>query len=439
MAIATTRAKRRDEAMTLHRAIANSPAEATLAAQFAEVRGATPSSRREAAFRRFEQAGLPTRRVESWHYTDLRAALTSPLPIAHAPDAAAIEAARAALAALARVAATRFVLLDGHYVAALSDAPPPGVSLAPAAPEAPAAGEIDAMAALNVALALGGCAIAIEPGAEAPPIEVVHYVTPGAGAIYSRLEISLGAGARGSVVERFVGADAATQRNVSTWIALAARARASHVVSIEDAAGLHVESQIATLAEDTALDGFGFVASGALVRRQIFATLVGERARVGFAGLALIDGRRHADTTLEIIHDAPNGESREFYKHIVADDGVGVFQGKVIVKPGAQKTDGGMKSQAILLSPQASMNNKPELEIFADDVVCGHGATVGALDPEQVFYLQARGLPRREAEAMLLEAFGAEAIARVADVEVAEALLAMTRAWFAPRAGATPS
>ena len=425
--------------MNLHRAITKTTTEAALAAQFAAVRGATPSVWREAAFRRFEEAGLPTRRVESWHYTDLRAALTSPSPIACAPDAAAIEAVRGAFAALARLAATRFVLFDGHYVPALSDAPPPGVSLAPAAPEAPAVGEADAMTALNAALALGGCAIAIEPGVAAPPIEVIHYLTPGAGAVYSRLEISLGARARASVVERFVGADAAAQRNVSTWIALAAGARASHVASIEDAVGLHVESQIATLAEDAALDGFGFVASGALVRRQIFATLAGERARIGLGGLGLIDGRRHADTTIEVVHAAANGESREFYKHIVADDGVGVFQGKVIVRPGAQKTDGGMKSQAILLSPQASMNNKPELEIFADDVVCGHGATVGALDPEQVFYLQARGLPRREAEAMLLEAFGAEAIARVAEPALGEALLAMTRGWLAQRAGATPA
>ena len=109
-------------------------------------------------------------------------------------------------------------------------------------------------------------------------------------------------------------------------------------------------------------------------------------------GLSLIDGARHADTTLEVTHAAPHGKSREFFRHIVADEAIGVYQGKVIVAPHAQKTDGAMKSQALLLSPTAQMNNKPELEIFADDVVCGHGATVGALDPEQVFYLQARGI-----------------------------------------------
>jgi Fe-S cluster assembly protein SufD len=404
------------------------------------LRGAGPSTRREAAFRRFEEAGLPTRRLEAWHYTDLRAALASAAPLAKAPDAAAIEAAGRSLASLARAGGTRLVVLDGRFVAALSDAPPAGVAVDPTPPEAPTFSEADPMLALNVALSLGGCALTIEPGRRAPLIEIVHCFSAEAHeAVCSRVAIALGAGARASVIERFVGAGPGAQRHVSTWISLAPDAKAAHVASIEDGAGLHVESQIAHLAERAELDAFGFVAGGALARRQIFATLAGEHARVALGGLALIDGRRHADTTLEVVHAAPRGQSREFFRHIVADDGVGVFQGKVIVRPGAQKTDGAMKSQAILLSPNAAMNNKPELEILADDVVCGHGATVGALDPEQVFYLQARGLPRRDAEAMLLEAFGAEAIARVAEPELAEILLSMTRAWLARRAGAAPT
>jgi Fe-S cluster assembly protein SufD len=430
------RAKRLEKAMNTHRAIVKTAAETSLAEQFAASRGATPSARREAAFRRFEEAGLPTRRVESWHYTDLRAALASAAPLAKAPDAAAIEIARRLLASHARVGAVRLVLVDGRFVAALSDAPPAGVSLDPAAPEALALGDADAMLSLNIALAQGGLAIAIEPGAEAPLIEIVHcFTAPGAAAVYSRLSIALGAGARASVFERFLGAGADAQRHVSTWIALAEGAKAAHVSAIEDGAGLHVESQVVSLAEGAEFDGFGFVAGGALARRQIFATLAGERARIGLGGLALIDGTRHADTTLEVVHAAPNGESREFFKHIVADEGAGVFQGKVIVREGAQKTDGGMKSQAILLSPHAAMSNKPELEILADDVVCGHGATVGALDPEQLFYLQARGIARSEAEAMLLEAFGAEAIARVADPDLAEVLLNLARGWLDRRGG----
>ena len=133
------------------------------------------------------------------------------------------------------------------------------------------------------------------------------------------------------------------------------------------------------------------------------------------------------------MHAAPRGVSREFYRAIVADDAVGVFQGKVVVAPGAQKTDGAMKSQAVLLSPQAQMNAKPELEIFADDVVCGHGATVASIDPEHVFYLQTRGIPRADAEAMLLEAFGVEAIDRVDDEALAQSLRARLAAWLAGR------
>ena len=190
---------------------------------------------------------------------------------------------------------------------------------------------------------------------------------------------------------------------------------------------------MARLGEKAELAAFAYVAGGALVRRQIFATLAGQYANLALAGLSLLEGRRHADTTLVVDHAAPHGQSREFYKHIVAGDATGIYQGKVVVQPGAQKTDGAMKSQAILLSPHAVMNNKPELEIFADDVVCGHGATVGALDPEQLFYLQARGLPKAEAEAMLLEAFGADAIARVDDGALAELLHGKMRAWLAAR------
>ncbi len=136
------------------------------------------------------------------------------------------------------------------------------------------------------------------------------------------------------------------------------------------------------------------------------------------------------------MHAAPRGVSREFYRAIVADDAAGVFQGKVVVTPGAQKTDGAMKSQAVLLSPHAQMNAKPELEIFADDVVCGHGATVASIDPEQIFYLQTRGIPKAEAEAMLLEAFGAEAIARVDDEALAQRLQARLAVWLAGRSAA---
>src|SRR5271166_243384 len=212
---------------------------------------------------------------------------------------------------------------------------------------------------------------------------------------------------------------------------LARDANARHVAVIEDAAGLHIESQICEMAETAELNAFGLVSGGALTRRQIFLRMMGDDAKASLGGLALIHGSRRADTTLQVVHSAPRGTSREFYRAIVDDDAVGVFQGKVVVENAAPKTDGAMKAQAILLSPQAQMNVKPELEIFADDVVCGHGATVGSLDPEQLFYMMARSLERDEAESMLLEAFGEEAIGRIEDDVLAKALREPFRAWLA--------
>jgi Fe-S cluster assembly protein SufD len=170
-----------------------------------------------------------------------------------------------------------------------------------------------------------------------------------------------------------------------------------------------------------------------LVRRQIFLRFDGEHSTAGIRGLSLLAGKRHADTTLVVDHAVPHCRSREYFKHIIADEATGVYQGKVIVRPHAQKTDGAMKSRALLLSDSAAMFNKPELEIFADDVVCGHGATVAQLDEEQLFYLRSRGLPRAEAEQLLLEAFAAEAVETVRNEAMRERLMSHVSDWLAAR------
>jgi Fe-S cluster assembly protein SufD len=268
----------------------------------------------------------------------------------------------------------------------------------------------------------------------APRVEIAHLAGAEAPrALYSRVELAMGAHTSANFIETFAGAGRGAQRNALTLVELGAGARCTLTTLVDDGADLHLESQVVELGADAAFSGFALVAGGDVTRRQIFARHREPGAKINLGGLALLEGSRHADTTLVVEHAAPRGRSREYYKHIVADEATGVYQGKVIVAQHAQKTDGGMKSQAILLSPTAVMNNKPELEIFADDVVCGHGATVGALDPEQLFYLQARGLARAEAEAMLLEAFGADAIDRVEDETVAEFLRARMRVWLASR------
>jgi Fe-S cluster assembly protein SufD len=411
-----------------------SAAEKTLFRQFAEQQAREPSPVRAAAFARFAEAGLPTRRVEAWHYTDLRAAMADAAPVLAAPTPADIKAARLRLARRERFApGAQLVLLGGRYIGELSDRLPDGVTVTEGAVLAvPVA---DPLAALNEALSPSGCTISVARGAEiAEPITILHLADGMSDySVYSRSAIALNAGARASFVEVFEGAQARVQRHSATIMTLAKGAKARHVAVVGDEPGLHIETHVCDLAENAELEAFGLISGGDLTRRQIFVRMTGDEAKVSLGGLALIDGDRRADTTLQVVHAAPRGTSREFYRAIVDDDAIGVFQGKIIVERAAQKTDGAMKSQAILLSPRAQMNEKPELEIFADDVVCGHGATVASLDPEQVFYLRSRGIPESDAKAMLLEAFGGESIDRVEDELLIEALRARLRAWLGSR------
>jgi Fe-S cluster assembly protein SufD len=423
--------------MTAH-VINRSAAERTLARQFAEQERREPSPPRAAAFARFAAAGLPTRRVEAWHYTDLRAAMADASPILPAPTRADVEAAGRRLAGRERFAeGPRVVLLGGRFIAELSDRLPPGVSIGEGRIVAYAVD--DPLAALNEALSPSGPTISVTRAAKiAQPITLVHLASGDSSyAVYSRTAITLDAGVEASFVEIFEGAHAGVQRHAATMMTLADGVKAKHVSVVTDAPGLHVETQISELGKAAELRAFGLVLGGELTRRQIFVRMTEAEAKISLGGLALIDGARRADTTLRVVHAARGGTSREFYRAIVDDDAVGVFQGRVIVERAAQKTDGAMKSQAILLSPRAQMNEKPELEIFADDVACGHGATVASLDPEQVFYLESRGISNGDAKAMLLEAFGGESIDRIEDELLVGPLRARLAAWLETRKAKT--
>lgn len=404
---------------------------------------------RKAAFARFASAGLPHRRIESWHYTDLRNLLRTALPT-RAPDDAALAQARERLAALKIGDAARIVLLDGEFRADLSDmdALPRGVGVEPlnaalaagdlAARLAPEGlGDDDAIVALNAAMMQDGVVVRIAPGAEvARSIALVTLMSGAAPhAAFVRSLIDVGAGARARVVEIADSPVAEIQSHETLVLRVGEGANLEHVahVGYEGAKAMQLHSLLVTLQRGATFNSFCLVADGGLVRRQIFAHLDGDRASIGLRGLSLLRGREHADTTLVIDHALPYGVSREFYRHILDGEATGVYQGQVSVRQHAQKTDGAMKSQALVLSEGASMYNKPELEIFADDVVCGHGATVGQLDDEQIFYLQARGIPRVEAEALLLEAFANEALEFVSDETLREIFADEARAWLARR------
>ncbi len=436
-------------------------AELALADLFSKKRGLFIGSseialRREAAFARFAKSGLPSKRVEAWHYTDLRAALRIPLPIAEFPDNAARALARPCIEAL-RAAdpqpVTRFVILDGIFDAELSTSHmPAGVSVTPTcnsliageqravlAFEAGGLGENDPALNLNEAFSVSGVLIDIADGAMIDqPIEIV-FLSSGAHrhAIYSRSSVRIGEGAVARIVERRCSnSSVGIQRNEALYLNLGDRAIVRHVAIAEaDRADcIDIASTLLDLKEGSELTSTSLVHGGGLRRRQIFGRFNGPHARCSLRGVVLLGGKEHADTTIVMEHVAPNCESRETFNHIIDDEATGVFQGKVSVAPEAQKTDGKMKSRAILLSETASMNNKPELEIFADDVTCGHGATCGSLDDDQLFYVQSRGLPKAEAEALLLEGFAGEIILEIANEQTREVLMDDVRAWLSHRA-----
>jgi len=232
---------------------------------------------------------------------------------------------------------------------------------------------------------------------------------------------------------------AAQQINGAIVFETADESEIQHVrlVTRQQAATVEVQSLLATVGAHAKFDSFALVANAGTVRQQHFIRFAGEHSEIGLRGVNLINKTQHSDVTLIVDHEVPHGISRELFKTIAGGESTGVFQGKVIVRPHAQKTDGGMKSNALLLNDGATMFNKPELEIFADDVVCGHGATVAQIDGEQLFYLMARGLPRPQAEALVLQAFAGEAVEFVADENVRELVMAEVESWLKAREAAS--
>ena len=190
----------------------------------------------------------------------------------------------------------------------------------------------------------------------------------------------------------------------------------------------------ARLGAHVSFDTLNVVIGAAVSRHQIYLDYAGEHSTARVNGAAMLNGRQHADTTLLVDHAVPHGVSRELFKTALDDEATGVFQGKIVVRPHAQKTDGRMMSAAVLLGEGGTMNNKPELEIFADDVLCAHGATCGDLDEDLLFYLMARGLPKTEAENLMVQAFLGEAVELVEHEGVREALVAVVEGWLRARA-----
>ncbi|KQQ14056.1 Fe-S cluster assembly protein SufD [Methylobacterium sp. Leaf123] len=431
-----------------------SPAEAALSKLFESARKGFASEQaisREEAFRFFEATGLPSRRVEAFKYTDLRAAITEAAPPAEAPSEDAARAAIAGTTGFNAVEAVRLTFVNGHLVASLSDLDrvPEGVTVTPLN-EAMGKGDArlkllapvaqvreNPIYQLNTAFLADGALISVAPGAKPQTPIHLRFVGTGATAFSTatRVLVDVGAEAEFFLLESHEGpAGLAYQPNDALDVHIGAEAAFRHTrLNREGDAAVALSTLSVRLDARSQLETVNLVTGAKLSRHQIYLHIAGEDANAVVNGATLLGHGQLADSTLLADHAATGGVGREMFKTVIDGDSTGVFQGKIIVRQVAQQTDGKMKSDCLLLTDDGQMMNKPELEIFADDVACGHGATCGAPDEDLLFYLMARGLPRAIAESLLVQAFVGEAVETVTHEGARAVLIDGIEAWLASR------
>jgi Fe-S cluster assembly protein SufD len=377
----------------------------------------------------FKEAGLPTRRVEAWHYTDLKALLRAvPAfdPAASAAKVAPLVEGSAVLSVvngLGDARASAEGVRVGTFAAALADGT--------AAEGLAARDGDDAIGRINGAFVRDGFVLDLPDGTELEtPLEI--QTIQNAGQTHTRFPATIGAGVKGTIIERHLAAgdNAAFVTTVSD-ITLADGAEITWIIfQAQGGADTHLGQIRITLGTDAKLRLYLINAGGKLVRQEIHVVVAGEGSDLILRGINLLGGETHNDVTFTVGHNVPNTTSSEVIRNVIFDRARGVFQGQIRVAPDAQKTDAKMSCNTLLLSDEADFSAKPELEIFADDVQCGHGATVIDIDHTQLFYLMARGIPENKARAMLVNAFVAEIVEELDDEPLVEALEGVIAAWL---------
>ena len=404
---------------------------------------------RTAAGARFRDLGLPSRRLESWRYTDL-----GPLAALSfgAPEACVVFEAARQLASLPPLVgdAFRLVFVDGRLNFGLSHpvALAAGISVTSLAEAlrteplrvAPMIGRVvgldgEAMPALNTALMAEGVVVALAAGKRLErPLELLFLAGADGEAVayHPRVLITLEAGSAATLIERHIGiGDAAYLANHVSEITLGEGALLRHyTVQAEGAGAFHLARTGVQAEADALYESFVLATGARLARHETSVRLTGAGARAVVAGAYLIRGHQHCDHTTVIEHQAAHTTCEEMFKGVVDEAARAVFQGRIVVGRGAQRADGRLVSKALLLSDSAEVDQKPELEINADDVKCSHGATAGQIDRDQLFYLQSRGLPDHAARRLLIEGFLGEAFERISHLCVRAALSEKALAWL---------
>ena len=369
------------------------------------------------AFARFLSRGFPTVRDEEWRFTNVSPIAATPFGRAGAATVSAAELAPYLFDAVP----ARVVLVNGRLDEALSSASlPAGVAVHARSSAPPAPDHAHSVVDLNTAFFEQNVLLEVSPKAVvAAPIHVLHVLSAdGAPAMASpRLQIVAGEQAEVSIVESYatLGEAPATFTNAVVQVSVAPGAIVRHVkVQDESLQAFHLASTFIELGRAGTFTSQAITIGGRIARNDITAVLGGEGAECTLNGLYVADGETLVDTHTTIDHAQPHCPSHEVYKGILGGRARAVFNGKIIVRPDAQKTDAKQTNKALLLTDDAQINTKPQLEIFADDVKCTHGAAIGQLDEDALFYLRARGIGTLTARNMLIHAFAGEVLDGIA-------------------------
>ena len=393
----------------------------------------------------YRESGLPTPRTEAWKYTNLRRLARIGFVAADSSELPGLTAIPSGIAELPEAYVAAFV--NGRFSAALSslEGLPKGVeagSLAAEINDDSAAlegriGDADGLplATLNTALMADGLYLHMAEGVALD--KPLHLVSIGRAdgdpiSFHPRHVIVAGAGSVATVVESHVGSGAYFS-NVVSDVTVGEGAVLNHYkLQNESTEAFHLAANLVQLADRAVYDGFVLQTGGKLARNEI-RCLLGSNVECRLNGAYLARGEQHIDNTTFIDHAAPNSRSREVYMGVLDGTARGVFQGKILVRRNSQKTDGHQLNKTLLLSQGTEIDTKPELEIYADDVQCSHGATTGELEEEPLFYLRARGIDRQTARGMLVAAFIGEALDEIQADAPRAAFQAVVDGWLEGR------
>jgi len=390
------------------------PAELSLIAQLTAA-GAPSEAERLAA------AGLPTRKVESYHYTDLKTLLRAVPELAGKAEGVSPPALRVA-------GAHQLMIANG--VLQESGTAPAGVIVGTV--DGPVLStRDDVLVRLNSALVKSALRIDLD-GSVDPVIQIDRRTEGPAAHAPSAAKIYVGDNASAVILETYSGSDAAHVTNHATYLAVGKNAVVTHItVDLSARQATHFATNEYVLAEGAQLRTLVIHAGANVSRTHLFPKFAGKGAHADVTGLNLVSDGQHADITMDANHAVPHTSSKPLFKSIARGRSKAVVQGRLVVARDAQKTDAKLMAQGLMLSDEAEILTKPELEIYADDVVCGHGSTCGQLDEDSLFYLMSRGIPKIEAETLLVRGFLAELIDPIEDAALNEALTAVVDGWLA--------